>query len=65
MPNIASKIAKKLAKIHELDVPICKEVGTNDNFNFTMFDFFQPEFICDALDRFLMFYNLIILPSNV
>lgn len=36
-PNMANKIAKRLARVHQLDVPIWKE----------------PDYICDALDRWL------------
>uniref|UniRef100_A0A914GU16 Choline/ethanolamine kinase n=1 Tax=Globodera rostochiensis TaxID=31243 RepID=A0A914GU16_GLORO len=37
MPNMANKIAKRLARVHQLEVPIWKE----------------PEYICDALERWL------------
>lgn len=36
-PNMANKIAKRIARVHQLEVPIWKE----------------PDYICDALDRWL------------
>ncbi|KAL3103098.1 hypothetical protein niasHS_002284 [Heterodera schachtii] len=38
LPTMANKIAKRLARVHQLEVPIWKE----------------PEYICDALERWLI-----------
>ncbi|ETN70178.1 Choline/ethanolamine kinase, partial [Necator americanus] len=39
LPTMSSKIAKRLSKVHQLEVPIWKE----------------PDYICDALQRFVYF----------
>uniref|UniRef100_A0A1I8AXR7 Choline/ethanolamine kinase n=1 Tax=Meloidogyne hapla TaxID=6305 RepID=A0A1I8AXR7_MELHA len=49
-PNMANKIAKRLARVHQLDVPIWKEAQK------------LPDYICDALDRWL--HQLRLTPSG-